>query len=396
MKHSLCLSLALLALPSLGYAQILQIEKTNTDPLLVQIDDIKEMRFKTAQNTYEDKTPECVEIIDLGLSVNWASVNLGATLPEAPGYLISWGELEEKDWYSWSGYKYGSSSSTLTKYCLTDGMRILQPEDDAATMLWGGDWRMPSREEWQELIDNCEIDYLAEENGYPGVRLTSKVPGYEDKSIFLVAAGWIQDEYHLQDGNLSSYWANECAVFPGEISLPEFAFAAEFWRQGDYANSYYYSGVYRWQGRPIRAVQSKEKSSSTSQNASFVIELIDGSTQKYASTEEPVVSFEDENLVVKFGLMETSFDTENIARIYFEFIETDINNAVVDDMIFYYDGSNIIINGKACMLSIHDVNGKIYHNALTNDGYNSIDISGYNLGIYIVKANNQTIKILKK
>ena len=396
MKHSLCLSLALLALPSLGYAQILQIEKTNTDPLLVQIDDIKEMRFKTAQNTYEDKTPECVEIIDLGLSVNWASVNLGATLPEAPGYLISWGELEEKDWYSWSGYKYGSSSSTLTKYCLTDGMRILQPEDDAATMLWGGDWRMPSREEWQELIDNCEIDYLAEENGYPGVRLTSKVPGYEDKSIFLVAAGWIQDEYHLQDGNLSSYWANECAVFPGEISLPEFAFAAEFWRQGDYANSYYYSGVYRWQGRPIRAVIDKNSSETTDSKTTLVIELNDGTTQNYLSDDMPKVSFEEEYICVKSDLIETRFEINNVARFYFEINTDDIDKVNEQEFSFYYDGNNVIVNGKACTICIYDINGTLYYNGQTKDGYNSIDISDYNPGLYIVKANNQSIKIIKK
>ena len=258
MKRYIYTSLILAVISLTAISQVFLIQKNNGEIIHLPIEDVVEMTFKTDTNNYDDRTPEHVEIIDLGLSVNWASVNLGAMLPENPGYLISWGELEEKDWYSWSYYKFGHTKSTLTKYTVADGMRILQPEDDAATVLWGGDWRMPSREEWQELIDNCEIDYLAEENGYPGVRLTSKVPGYEDKSIFLVAAGWIQDEYHMQVGSLSAYWANECAVFPGEICLPEFAFAAEFWRNGDYGERYYYSGVYRWQGRPIRAVTPNE------------------------------------------------------------------------------------------------------------------------------------------
>ena len=257
MKKNIIISLAFVLVSITALSQIFIIEKTNGNILELPVESIKEMRFKEDDVTYDDNTPDCVEIVDLGLSVNWASVNLGATLPEEPGYLLAWGEIEEKDWYSWSYYKFGNSKSSLEKYNATDGLRFLQKEDDAATVLWGEKWRMPSREEFQELFDNCYVDYTAFENGYPGVRFTSKVEGYEGRSIFLVAAGWIQDEYHVSVGDLAAYWANEC-VINEEIVLPEFAFAGEFWRKGDYANRYYYSATYRYLGRPIRAVTTNE------------------------------------------------------------------------------------------------------------------------------------------
>ena len=396
MRNYFYFVLAFINLPFLCNAQILQIEKNNAEDVLLQTKDIKEMRFKTSQSEFEDNTPDYVEIIDLGLSVNWASVNLGAALPEEPGYLITWGELEEKDWYSWSYYKFGDSKSTLTKYTVTDGLNTLQSEDDAATMLWGGDWHIPSRENWQELVDNCDIDYAATQNGYPGVRITSRVPGYEGNSIFLCAAGWIQDEYHLNESTLASYWTNECVVFPGEISLPEFAFAAEFWRSGDYANSYYYSGVYRWQGRPIRAVIDKNSSETTDSKTTLVIELNDGTTQNYLSDDMPKVSFEEEYICVKSDLIETRFEINNVARFYFEINTDDIDKVNEQEFSFYYDGNNVIVNGKACTICIYDINGTLYYNGQTKDGYNSIDISNYNPGLYIVKANNQSIKIIKK
>ena len=115
------------------------IEKNNGELLEIPVENIAQMTFQVDTNKYDDNTPDYVEIIDLGLSVNWASVNLGAALPEEPGYLIAWGELEEKDWYSWSYYKFGDSKSTLTKYTVADGLNTLQPQDDAAAMLWGGD-----------------------------------------------------------------------------------------------------------------------------------------------------------------------------------------------------------------------------------------------------------------
>ena len=256
-KITLAIAAMLAFSPMLVEAQIFQIVKSDGSIIELDVNNIDEMRFKTDDNPYNDNTPEYVEVIDLGLSVNWASVNIGATATEEPGALYAWGEIAEKDWYSWSYYQHGSSASSLTKYNQVDGLNLLQDEDDAVRNTWGGDWRMPTRAEFQELIDNCDIDYAATQNGYPGVRFTSRVYGHEGASIFLPAAGWIQDQYHMYDGSLATYWTSECANF-AEFSMPQFAFAAEFWRDGEYANTCQISGTYRYLGRPVRAVKVNE------------------------------------------------------------------------------------------------------------------------------------------
>ena len=80
-------------------------------------------------------TPE-PEYVDLGLSVKWATFNIGATSPEEYSDYFAWGETEPKDKYSWATYKWGTSSN-LIKYNTTDGKTILEPADDAATVNWG-------------------------------------------------------------------------------------------------------------------------------------------------------------------------------------------------------------------------------------------------------------------
>lgn len=75
------------------------------------------------------------EYVDLGLSVKWATFNVGATSPEDYGDYFAWGETEPKETYSWATYKWGTSSN-LTKYNTTDGKTILEPADDAATVNW--------------------------------------------------------------------------------------------------------------------------------------------------------------------------------------------------------------------------------------------------------------------
>lgn len=168
-------------------------------------------------------TRECkengYEFVDLGLSVKWATCNVGATKPEEYGDYYAWGETEPyykvgyaqespqahwKDGYSagygWSTYKYckGSTSTTLTKYCndssygknaYTDTKTTLDPDDDVAHVKWGGDWRMPTKDEFTELLNDCTWtwDML---NGVDGYRVTSNKSGYTDRSIFLPAAGF--------------------------------------------------------------------------------------------------------------------------------------------------------------------------------------------------------------
>ena len=99
------------------------------------------------------------QLVDLGLSVKWSGWNLGANAPEELGGLYAWGELEEKEVYDLSTYKWCKGSyRTMTKYCtdeqwgVNDGKTELDPEDDVVRVKWGGKWRMPTNAEMDERL----------------------------------------------------------------------------------------------------------------------------------------------------------------------------------------------------------------------------------------------------
>jgi hypothetical protein len=131
-------------------------------------------------------TPDAV---DLGLSVKWANINVGADSPEQRGSLFAWGETEQKPYYSFYNYKYAAyiekdNKWWYTKYVPSDGKNRLEPEDDAAFANLGGQWRLPTIEECNELFEKC--DWMETEvNGVRGYTVTSKVEGFTGNSIFL-------------------------------------------------------------------------------------------------------------------------------------------------------------------------------------------------------------------
>lgn len=144
------------------------------------------------------KTPE---IIDLGLSSGtlWASWNLGASSPEEYGAYFAWGETSPKDKYTWSTYKFGNENN-FTKYNSIDGLTELDLEDDAANVILGDNWRMPTNEEQLELINECswEPEVI---NGISGYR----VVGPNGKSIFMPMGGLYDYENSGCDGTTISY-----------------------------------------------------------------------------------------------------------------------------------------------------------------------------------------------
>lgn len=160
------------------------------------------------------------EFVDLGLSVKWATCNVGASSPSAYGDYYAWGETSTKSDYSWSTYKYcNSSSTTMTKYCndseygnngYTDSRTTLELSDDVARQKWGGSWRMPTYDEFRELIDNCTWTWTTM-NGVNGYRVTSKKSGYSSRSIFLPAAGCRIDT-SLYAGENAYYWSSSLST----------------------------------------------------------------------------------------------------------------------------------------------------------------------------------------
>lgn len=153
------------------------------------------------------------EYVDLGLSVKWATCNVGATSPEEYGDYFAWGETKPKTTYDLITYKYCNGSyETMTKYCTSstygtvDNKTTLELEDDAARVNWGGKWRMPTKAEQDELRDtsNCTWTWTTQ-NGVKGYKVTSKVNG---NSIFLPAAGYRYDDYLINAGSNGSYWSS--------------------------------------------------------------------------------------------------------------------------------------------------------------------------------------------
>ena len=150
------------------------------------------------------------EWVDLGLSVKWATFNVGASKPEEYGDYFAWGETEPKNTYDWSTYKwYNGSETTLTKYCTVDNLGTvdnktqLELSDDAAHANWGGSWRMPTQAEQDELREQC-IWIWTSQNGVNGYKVTSKSNG---NSIFLPAAGILSISLDYA-GSSGTYWSS--------------------------------------------------------------------------------------------------------------------------------------------------------------------------------------------
>lgn len=137
------------------------------------------------------------EYVDLGLPSGtlWATCNVGANFPEEYGDYFAYGETEPKSNYTWGTYKWcEGTASTMTKYCLNeaygtvDSLKVLALEDDAARANWGGEWRMPTHAQLNELTEEYVAwDFDASMNGVPGVLLTSKTNG---NTLFLPYAGY--------------------------------------------------------------------------------------------------------------------------------------------------------------------------------------------------------------
>lgn len=187
--------------------------------------------------------------IDLGLSVYWATANVGASSATGYGNHYAWGEISTKSDYSWSTYAHGTSSSNLTKYNSTDGITTLEMSDDAARQVKGGSWRMPTNDEWQELIDNCTWTWQDNYNssGVAGYLVTSNMSGYTDKSIFLPAAGYRDGSCLYDQGSYGFYWSS--SLYSDNPSLA--------WYLDFYSSNVLVNNGSRCLGFSVRAVQSK-------------------------------------------------------------------------------------------------------------------------------------------
>jgi hypothetical protein len=188
--------------------------------------------------------------VDLGLPSGtlWADRNVGADSPEAYGDHFSWGETSPNDFYEWKSYKWcEGSNSTITKYCTDsqygtlDNKDTLDPEDDAATVNMGSEWRMPTYDEFDELIKTCTWEWSTH-NDTKGYKIT----GPNGNSIFLPAAGYRYARYQdlYDDGAQGFYWL---ASIHEKLSYQ--ASSLIF-----HSGSHYLYAFNRYSGRTIRGV----------------------------------------------------------------------------------------------------------------------------------------------
>ena len=195
-------------------------------------------------------TPDSVvfsNAVDLGLSVKWAHCNVGANTPGESGDYFAWGETTAKSEYSWDTYKWTEDGgNTFTKYTIS-GKATLDPEDDAATVNWGGKWRMPTQAELQELTDKCTWTWKSEGEYADGSLAGYLVTGPNGNSIFLPAAGsrWISDLFDL--GSYGYYWSS--GLDSGYSGLARYLSFSSDSRLADDLNRRYY-------GMSVRAVLS--------------------------------------------------------------------------------------------------------------------------------------------
>lgn len=142
------------------------------------------------------------EYVDLGLSVKWATCNVGANKPEEYGEYFAWGETEPNKTYNEINYKFYINIK-YSKYNEHDIKTVLDLSDDAANANWGGAWRMPTDAEWQELIDNCTWTWTTI-NGINGY----EVKGSNGNAIFLPAAGFRGGGCLYGVGFYGDYWSS--------------------------------------------------------------------------------------------------------------------------------------------------------------------------------------------
>ena len=213
-------------------------------------------------DTQETQLTINTEYVDLGLSVKWATMNIGAEKESDYGIMFAWGQtdnavatkfVDSKNYpYSWATYEHcNGSNKTLTKYNndsiygTVDNKTTLEPVDDAATQIMGSDWRMPTETEIRELIKNTTNEWT-QVNGVNGYKFTSKKEGFQNNSIFFPATGLCNYGSVSYVGSSGSVWSSSLYA-----SSPDYAWYLSF----DSGSCSMYYDSFRYRGQSVRGVR---------------------------------------------------------------------------------------------------------------------------------------------
>ena len=196
MKKTFSLIMLAIMMAAGAMAQKMVVKTTDQQMVMFDIPNVESVSFVDGY-------------VDLGLPSGtlWATCNVGASSPEEYGDFFAWGETEPKSEYAWTNYfdyDADDASNRYKKYNNDGGLTELLPEDDAAAANWGEGWQMPSKEQFEELIDpNYTTTVWTEQNGVYGRMIIGK----NSNSIFLPAAGFCWGMSHNTAGSDGYYWS---------------------------------------------------------------------------------------------------------------------------------------------------------------------------------------------
>ena len=160
-------------------------------------------RIPNAYSTISPNSYFFYEYVDLGLSVNWATCNIGSypDYPEWQGKHFAWGETQTKD-----DFDKDNRFAARQSYYFDGGITVLEPCDDAASVLWGPEWRMPTKQEFQELMDKCTWEWTKLKDDDWGFKVT----GTNGNSIFLPTGGFKVGAQWVGYRDRLYYWTSTC------------------------------------------------------------------------------------------------------------------------------------------------------------------------------------------
>ena len=245
-------------------------------------DDEEENYFPDGDNSNDDKKLSGVinghEAVDLGLSVKWASCNYGASSSYSYGNYYAWGETSTRNSYYRDSYKYYNPKTDRDN----DLMNNIQGSKYDVAKNWGGSWRMPSKAEFEELVNKCTWKWttVSGTNGY-------KVTGSNGISIFLPANGsYFATEKGAKAGIWGEYWTG---TFKNTTDFYSHAYALTFTQSKKNID-----GCYRYVGLAIRPVTTSAfSSSSQGGNNGGGSTGGGGNTGGSTSYEKPDIAFDD-------------------------------------------------------------------------------------------------------
>ena len=251
-------TIIMVAMLSMGFASC---GDDDDDETTTVIDDNGNNSGGGSSNSTEPNTSGTLDghdYVDLGLSVKWATCNIGANSPEGAGFYFAWGDANERTTFTYDNYAYYDSHYSNGDWHLYKniGKDISGTKYDIARNKWSSSWRMPTMKEFDELVDKCTSKWMS----YKGVygRLFT---GPNGKSLFLPAVGGYKDNGLEYYGSWGEYWSSYCGTYLDEKEDGR-AYFFEF--SSDDTSMLGWASISRSQGKSVRPVTALNNSGGSS------------------------------------------------------------------------------------------------------------------------------------